>query len=371
MICAVIYLLILGLYGIIMCVGVVALVRLWRVTRQIRRDGVSDELAEVPTVSVCVPARNERYALAACLDRVLASDYPKLEILVLDDESDDETSLLIKSYAHAGVRFIAGKPLPEGWLGKNYAIDTLLRAASGTYVVFLDVDTHIGVYTISRAVRYLEYSSAPLLSTIPHRDDTYRVSALLGSLRYLWTLLFARRVTPASSAFWVVQRQRLLETAELAEYRQDSFPEMSLQRSIGLGVLYDSYALGVSYEKRWSSQIDTSVRLLRPIIGRGGVVAGIVLVCVGLLPVLLAVAAAQQLLILGVVVALNIVVYLAILTVFYRVQWSSRRYVAILLGPLVVLQEAVVLSLSYYRYARGTVTWKGRAITLQRHSRLR
>ena len=69
---------------------------------------------ELPTVSVCIPARNEMHALEQCLEYILASDYGKLEVLVLDDSSSDQTPHIIRSFAHAGVRFIPGSPLPKG-----------------------------------------------------------------------------------------------------------------------------------------------------------------------------------------------------------------------------------------------------------------
>src|SRR5690606_10627587 len=75
-----------------------------RKTRHItNRTHYSDK--ELPTVSVCIPARNETNALEDCLRSMLANDYPKLEILVLDDCSQDRTAEVIKSFAHAGVRF--------------------------------------------------------------------------------------------------------------------------------------------------------------------------------------------------------------------------------------------------------------------------
>jgi len=65
-------------------------------------------LKDLPTVSVCIPARNENAALADYITAALASDYPKLEVLVLDDCSQDDTSEVIRSFAHQGVRFVQG-----------------------------------------------------------------------------------------------------------------------------------------------------------------------------------------------------------------------------------------------------------------------
>ncbi len=357
--------LISSVYGVVSIAVAAATVRLYRATRQIKTLSLdASQSIEPPTVSVCIPARNEMYALSTCLDRVLASDYPKLEVLVLDDESEDDTSLLIKSYAHAGVRFIAGSALPAGWLGKNYALDTLLRAASGRYVIFLDVDTQIDYQTIRKAVREMEITNAPLLSTIPHREDTHRASALFGSLRYFWTLLFVRENTPASSAFWVVQRQVVLDHDGLNKYRLDSYPEMSLQSSVGRGRLVDSFTLGVGFEKRWSSQIDTSVRLLKPIIGHYGLVVWVLLLLVGIVPWVLIESLMYQRWLVVATTGVTVVLSCVLLLLFYRIQWSSRRAITIIAGPFIVLQEAVALARSYYSYARGRVTWKGRDIQL-------
>ncbi len=77
---------------------------------------------DLPTVSVLIPARNETVNLEECLSSLLLSDYPKLEIIVLDDCSvSKHTSDIIKNYAHAGVRFLAGNVPSNDWLAKNYA----------------------------------------------------------------------------------------------------------------------------------------------------------------------------------------------------------------------------------------------------------
>jgi len=111
---------------------------------------------DLPTVSVCIPARNEKHAMTQCLERVLASDYEKLEVVVFDDSSNDETSVLIRSFAHAGVRFVPGTELPGEWLGRNRALDILAHEASGDYIVFMDVDTYITVNSITKLMSYMK-----------------------------------------------------------------------------------------------------------------------------------------------------------------------------------------------------------------------
>ena len=110
---------------------------------------------DLPSASVLIPARNEQIAMRSCLEMVLASDYPKLEVIVLDDNSVDNTSDEIKRFAHAGVRFVSGEKPPEGWLGRNSAYDRLSTEASGDLLLFLSVDTKIKPKTISKMVNFM------------------------------------------------------------------------------------------------------------------------------------------------------------------------------------------------------------------------
>ena len=55
---------------------------------------------EEPLVSVLVPARNEEDNIGRCLKSLSKQDYTNLEILVLDDNSNDRTSHIVESYSH-------------------------------------------------------------------------------------------------------------------------------------------------------------------------------------------------------------------------------------------------------------------------------
>src|SRR6202042_3117366 len=72
---------------------------------------------ELPTLTVAIPARNETDDLEACLRSLVSCNYPKLEILVLDDCSQERhTPEIIRSFAHDGVQFIAGEVPEARWL---------------------------------------------------------------------------------------------------------------------------------------------------------------------------------------------------------------------------------------------------------------
>jgi len=353
-------LLLLGAVGII---DVIVLLKLRHVFALLEFPKDDLHAADLPSVSICISARNETHAMTQCLERVVATDYPKLEVIVLDDGSRDDTSLLIKSFAHAGVRFVEGKPLPDGWLGKNYAQSMLAEEASGKIVFFMDVDTLIDRQTVTRAVSYMQQHQAAMMSVVPIRNDHWATSTLMTTMRHFWTLMrFRVRRPRAVSNAWLIDRQLLLDTLQTDESLRMSLQmETMLSRTLvddGKYRLVVSNAwLGLRFEKRWSSQVETSIRLLYPQCGRHvAEVAGLF--------VLLGLTLAPYVVVFWQPWALVLVV-LQFLVALYHLShvWLRYRVVGALLLPVTIAQEMVLLVVSTYRYKLGTVTWKGRPIT--------
>jgi chlorobactene glucosyltransferase len=81
---------------------------------------------ECPLVSVVIPARNESRSIARCLRSVLSSDYPRLEVIVVDDGSTDGTGAIARRSAGSDsrARVIETGALPAGWFGKQWACET-------------------------------------------------------------------------------------------------------------------------------------------------------------------------------------------------------------------------------------------------------
>ncbi len=331
-----------------------------------------DDFGDLPSVSVCIAARNETHALAQSLERVLKSDHKKLEILVLDDSSIDDTSLIIKSFANAGVRFIAGGALPNGWLGKNHAYQTLLREASGDYVLFLDVDTTIKISTIRQLVHYAVTKNINMVSVLPRRDDSYRASAIFGTMRHFWELLLSRQTNPpASGAIWLVRRSAMLRAPyELTGYPSSVRPEHHLAKLFhhekSYGYLVGTALLGVGFEKRIRSQYDTAVRLYYPLSGKSVPIVMLQVVCLLGLLVPFAVLFAWPFQPEQFILWWAVVTYLMVLATFgystRQIYGRISRQLRMLLWPFLVLQELILLIASAIAYARGSVTWKGRAL---------
>jgi hypothetical protein len=125
-----------------------------------------------PRVSVLVPARNEERAIARLMAAVLASEGVDLELVVLDDASDDRTAAIVANTAARDprVRLVPGGPLPPGWCGKQHACWQLARAARHDTWVFLDVDVVPARDAIARSVAFLDASGAALASGFPRQE---------------------------------------------------------------------------------------------------------------------------------------------------------------------------------------------------------
>ena len=107
-----------------------------------------------PLISVCIPARNEERNIRACVEAVLAQDYPNFEVIVLDDRSADSTPAILAEVASQDSRLrpISGSDLPKGWAGKPHALfqaSASARAARSAWLCFIDADTFISPPTLS------------------------------------------------------------------------------------------------------------------------------------------------------------------------------------------------------------------------------
>jgi len=151
--------------GILICMALIAVINMltFRSVRPQRKPHAT------PMVSVLIPARNEEANIALCLSGLVAQDYPKYEIIVLDDSSDDATETIVKEWERSNslVRYVKGLPLAAGWVGKCYACHQLSIEARGDLLLFTDADTVHSRQSISSAVAAMESHRADLLTIIP------------------------------------------------------------------------------------------------------------------------------------------------------------------------------------------------------------
>jgi chlorobactene glucosyltransferase len=125
-----------------------------------------------PKVSILVPARDEEESIAACIQSLLAQEYPAFEVLVLDDQSSDSTRPILDQIAaaHPRLKVLSGSPLPDGHSGKNWACVQLARQAQGDLFFFTDADTLHAPQTLRHIVTALIGEQADLLTGFPRQQ---------------------------------------------------------------------------------------------------------------------------------------------------------------------------------------------------------
>jgi hypothetical protein len=127
-----------------------------------------------PGVSVIMPARNEAGTIERALRMRCASDYPHLELIVVNDRSDDDTGKIAERIAAQDkrIRVINIKSLPDGWLGKLYAMQIGAQAARGEWLLFSDADVHVKPGTLRRVIGWCEDKRTDHIAVIPDLDRT-------------------------------------------------------------------------------------------------------------------------------------------------------------------------------------------------------
>ncbi len=122
--------------------------------------------AEAPLISIIVPVRNEEEIVGRCVDSLLAIDYPRREIIVVDGGSEDGTMGILRGYGDR-ITLVEESPLPRGWIGKNWGCHQGYLKSQGELLLFTDGDTLHSPGGLGAAIAHLQAEGIDLLSLYP------------------------------------------------------------------------------------------------------------------------------------------------------------------------------------------------------------
>lgn len=329
---------------------------------------------ELPTVTVAIAARNETPSLHACLDSVLLDDYPKLEILIYDDESQDNTLGIIKQYAHDGARFIEGKEIPDKWLAKNYAYQSLLDQSTGEIIMFIGTDVRLHKDSIRKSIEIMFSRQLEMLSIMPKRTKEGFLAALIQPMRYWWELAIPRNKNsrpPVLSTVWLAKRDSLLSEGGFTSYKRAIIPEEHLAKNFNnvgkYAFIRTSNNLKISSHKKFKEQWQTAIRTRYPQVHRRPelvfirtLLLAILWIPFIVLPVLFFTYPDTIVTIILLITSV-LLLYSHILISFYTNPVSGL--IAPFNFPLILLLEIISLNISMYRYEYSSVIWKKRDVS--------
>src|SRR5258708_7847846 len=126
-----------------------------------------------PSVAIVVPARNEADSIAESVTTLTAQDYAALNLVLVDDDSDDGTADVARKAAAAigaseRLTVVSNRSLPAGWTGKLWAVKQGIAAAeekfAPKYLLLTDADIVHDTDTVSWLVGHAEAHNLVLTS---------------------------------------------------------------------------------------------------------------------------------------------------------------------------------------------------------------
>jgi glycosyltransferase involved in cell wall biosynthesis len=331
-------------------------------------------------VTVAIPARNEDEQLIICLDSLISSDYPKLEILVLDDCSQSKrTSQIIRSYAQSGVTFIQGEAPKSNYLAKNFAYQELLEVANGQFILYAGVDVRFRSDSIRKIVEFILINKKNMISILPNTILPSRARlrvVLIQSLRYLWELGLPRRQfnkPPVLSTCWMINRQLLIHQGGFKGLRREIIPERTLASRIsrikdGYVFMKSGQYFGINSYKDFLAQYQTAIRVKYPSLKQRlelvMLVSIIEIVLFGgiIFDLLAAIFVPSWILLVWSIVIFGLIniVYFSLLKFLF----NKYYYSALIYGSILLLVDVVLWNISMIKYEFSEVIWKNRNVCI-------
>jgi glycosyltransferase involved in cell wall biosynthesis len=243
----------------------------------------------LPFVSVIVPARNEEKHIHRCLLSLLAQDYPNFEIIVIDDNSTDNTLKTIENIkkgtskihhmrvekrqllsAKDKLKILSLTDKPHGWAGKTWASEQGYLHSKGSILLFTDGDTYYGRKdVISLTLSYMQKQNLDVLTGIPS----------IGKVHDFWSRLILPLWTLVSILFGVNNTAEVNNPKSKFAYLMGSFFIVKRKVFEGIGTfksvreaLQEDKALGVRIKRRgYNMKIVRLDRMISAIGSRGDI----------------------------------------------------------------------------------------------------
>ncbi len=127
-----------------------------------------ESVEQLPLISLIIPVHNVRSYLCECLNSAIKQTYRNLEVLVIDDGSDDGSGTICDEYQMRDHRISV---IHQENRGLSTARNTGLDRIKGEYVAFLDSDDAFHPNMIMTLWRQIEKTKAEIAaSSISHHD---------------------------------------------------------------------------------------------------------------------------------------------------------------------------------------------------------
>lgn len=199
-------------------------------------------------ITIIIPARNEENSIGKLLNDLKEQSYSNIEIIVVNDESTDQTAEVVKVAQNTDprVRLMDVKLTDGEWLGKNYACFSGARTAKGKHLLFLDADVRLGNTALSSALGYFQQERLVFMSVFPRQlipdISVYQVIPLMNYILLSLLPLMAvknlpfRSMSAANGQFMLFDNDLYRALEPHKKYRKEKVEDIHIARYIkGMG----------------------------------------------------------------------------------------------------------------------------------------
>jgi len=227
---------------------------------------------DAPPVSIIFAARDEAEKLPAAIETLLAQDYPRLEVIAVNDRSTDETPAILHKLERLNCKLIVTDiaTLPPGWLGKPHALVAGFEKSHGDWIVFTDADVHFAPDVLRRAIALASerhWDHLTLLTSVEMRGfwETTAISFfglgfVFGNEPWLASNPRSARYVGVG-AFQMVRREAYEKSGGHSRLRMDVIEDMKLGKLIKMAGLRSGVAVAQDMvHVRWHSGVHNVIR---------------------------------------------------------------------------------------------------------------
>jgi peptidoglycan-N-acetylglucosamine deacetylase len=213
------------------------------------RPAPADHPEYQPPVTVLIPAFNEEAAIVDTVSAALASNYPHLEVLVVNDGSTDRTAELVQ---HNFGRDSRVRLLQQTNRGKPTALNHGLAEATGEVVISIDADTIVDPAAIPRLVRHFADPKVGAVAGNVKVMNRNRWLTRWQALEYITSQNLEKRafdllncipVVPGAVGAWRTDLLRATGGFSGETVAEDTDLTLTIRRE-GWKILYDEDAIG-------------------------------------------------------------------------------------------------------------------------------
>jgi len=225
-----------------------------------------------PPVSVIFAARDEAEKLPAALKTLLAQDYPRFEIVAVNDRSTDRTSAILHEFERSSRNLMVTDidALPPGWLGKPHALVAGSEKSRGDWLIFTDADVHFAPDVLRRAIALAaerRWDHLTLLTSVEMRGfwETAAISYfglgfVFGNEPWLASNPRSARYVGVG-AFQLVRRAAYEKSGGHTRLRMDVIEDMKLGKLMKMAGFRSGVAVAQDMIRvRWHSGVHNVIR---------------------------------------------------------------------------------------------------------------